>query len=125
MNKKQLREELLMDMQEIRTAFDMGYFEYDMKLDLYSIENALYDLDNKQYEVKHKQKNKIKKYKKDVEFKIKDRNKTKTTWKERDLKRCLRKKAERKVRRTPVGQENFALRGCGYHKVYEWSWDMD
>ena len=43
------REELIMDMQEIQATFDMGYFEYNMKLDLYSIEEALMDLENELY----------------------------------------------------------------------------
>lgn len=50
------REELIMDMQEIQATFDMGYFEYNMKLDLYSIEEALMDLENELYEVKTKKK---------------------------------------------------------------------
>lgn len=124
MNKQQRREELLMDKQEIETTFDMGYFEYNMKLDLYSIEEALLALDNEEYEVKNNRKNKLNKHKINKKFKDKDRKKA-ITWRERELKACLRKKAERKVRRTPVGEEDFSLKGCGYHKVYEWSWDMD
>ena len=34
------------------------------------------------------------------------------------------KEAERKVRRQVVGEENFMMRGCGYHKVYEWRWEV-
>lgn len=124
MNKLQKREELLMDKQEIETTFNMGYFDYAMKMDLYSIEEALLALDTEVYEVKTKEKNKLSRHKINKKFKEKDR-KGSVSWKERELKACLRKKAERKVRRTPVGKENFALKGCGYHKVYEWSWDMD
>ncbi len=40
------------------------------------------------------------------------------------LKRSARKWAERWVRRQPVGQETFLLKGCGYHRVYEWKWEV-
>lgn len=118
------REELIMDMQEIQATFDMGYFEYNMKLDLYSIEDALMDLENESYEVKTKEKNKLNRHRINKKFKNRDR-KHKCNYGKRKLKECLKHKAEKKVRNTPIGEEDFSLRGSGYHKVYEWTWDLD
>lgn len=125
MNNQQRRKELLMDKQEIETTFDMGYFEYNMKLDLYSIEEALLAMENEQCKVKKKQKNKLNRHKINKKFKQKDRQHDKCNYGHRKLKESLKRKAKKKVRYARIGEEEFALKGCSYHKIYEWRWDFE
>lgn len=123
MNNKQIKEELILDMQEIQATFDMGYYEYAMKLDLYSIEEALLEIDSQQYEAKKKPKIKLNRHRINKLYKNRDK-KHKCNYSERKIKQSLKKKAKKKVRYAPIGEETFSLKGCGYHKVYEWTWDM-